>query len=191
MASKEQSSPSNWIAGHADALFSYAIVRVGDRETAKDLVQETFLSALRSRASFRGESSEKTWLFSILKNKIIDHYRRGAAGMIVPLSDAYRGPELDAYFDPDGEWKESSGPADWKAAGQDDLSVREFQEILRKCLARLTPGHRAVFTLKYLEDLDSGETCKQLGISASNYWVMMHRAKLALRECIEKNWLWA
>ncbi len=184
-------APSSWIDNYADALFNYALVRLSDRETAKDLVQETFLSALRNLESFRGDSSEKTWLFSILKNKIIDYYRKKGSEKTVSLSDAEETSGLELYFDEEGEWKSTAQPADWSESGHDDLRSREFHEILRKCLSKLTAQCRSIFVLKYMDELEFEEICKRLEISTSNYWVIMHRAKLGLRKCIEKNWVQA
>lgn len=189
MPRKEKPMPSNWIANYADPLFSYATVRVGDREIARDLVQETFLSALRNLESFRGDSSEKTWLFSIMKNKIIDHYRNKVNDKTVSFSQAEESFNLNSYFDEEGEWKESAGPINWTESHHDDYRSKEFNETLQKCLARLTNQCRAIFSLKYLDELEFEEICKRLEISTSNYWVIMHRAKLLLRECIEKNWI--
>ncbi len=188
-ASPRQRSQSQWIEKHADALFNFAIIRLGDRETAKDLVQETFLSALQNLDSFRGESSEKTWLISILKNKIIDHYRKSKTAKSVPLTDDDGTFELDKYFDHEGEWKESARPVSWSGTGYHSLRSKEFLEILHICLSRLQELGREVFVSKYLDEMDSEEICKKLDVTASNYWVIMHRAKLQLRQCIERNWI--
>ncbi len=182
-----KTSPPTWVARYADALFNYAIMRISDRETARDMVQDTFLAALRGTTSFRGDSSEKTWLFSILKNKIIDHYRKNAAENVVPLSEDDAGH--DYYFGEDGGWKDTTKPSDWSASGQDEYRSKEFFDTLQRCLSKLTAQCRAVFSLKYLDELESDEICKELSVSPSNYWVIMHRAKLVLRHCIEKNWI--
>jgi RNA polymerase sigma-70 factor (ECF subfamily) len=180
---------AHWIEEYSDALFKFACNRVGDRETAKDLVQETFLSALQNLESFRGESSQKTWLISILKNKIIDYYRKSTKGKSVPLIDEGGTSELDKYFDEEGEWKSSAGPVSWNASGYQILRSKEFLEILQKCLSKLSDDRRSVFVSKYLDELESDEICKQLELTSSNYWVIMHRAKLQIRQCIEKNWI--
>lgn len=195
MVEKEKrSSPQSpnrlhWIEEHADALFNFALVRLGNREMAKDLVQETFLSALQNLESFRRESSERTWLTSILKNKIIDHYRKRKTDKSVPLFDEDGTSELDIYFDEEGEWMPSTRPVSWGGTGYDSLRSKEFLEILQRCLSRLSDHGRVIFVSKYLDELDSEEICKNLDVTASNYWVIMHRAKLHLRQCIEKNWL--
>ena len=177
--------PSKWVESYADSLFNYAVVRTGERETAKDLVQETFLSALQTFKAFRGESSEKTWLFSILKNKIIDYYRRKGADKTVSAS-SLSGPDEDYFFDENGHWKSELLPADW---GTGEARDREFMETLQKCLAKLTVQCRGVFRLKYIEELESEEVCKELKLASSTYWVIIHRAKLQLRHCLQKNWL--
>jgi RNA polymerase sigma-70 factor (ECF subfamily) len=188
MTAKEP-TPSKWIENYADSLFNYAIVRVSDREIAKDLVQETFLSGLQGLASFRGDSSEKTWLFSIMKNKIIDHYRKSAAHNAISFSNFEQSFDYNSYFDEEGEWKESAGPVNWSDSNRDDYRSKEFHETLQKCLNKLTVQSRTIFTLKYLEDLEFEAICKVLEISTSNYWVIMHRTKLIIRQCIEKNWI--
>lgn len=180
-------SPSVWVETYADTLFSYAITRIGERETAKDLVQETFLSALQGMKTFRGDSSEKTWLFSILKNKIIDFYRRKGTGTAVPSSSLPGSTDEDYFFDENGHWKSDLLPADWGT--MDEVRGNEFLETLQRCLAKLTAQCRGAFTLKYIDELESDEVCKELAISSSNYWVIIHRAKLQLRHCLQKNWL--
>ena len=189
MSRTDTIAPAEWVKKYADNLFKHAIVRVSDRETARDLVQETFLSALQNLALFRGESSEKTWLYSILKNKIIDHYRKTAGRDNLFVSREDGEPILDFYFDEEGEWKETTHPNPWERNTADDLSSKEFHDILQKCLSKLTAQCRAVFVFKYLEELEFEEICKELSITTSNYWVRMHRAKLQLRQCIEKKWI--
>ena len=193
MPEKENKHPAraqtHWVEEYADALFKFARVRVGDRETAKDLVQETFLSALQNIESFRGESSKETWLIAILKNKIIDYYRKKKTANSVPLIDEEGTSELDKYFDEEGEWRTSARPISWNANGYQILRSKEFLEILQRCLSKLSDYGRSIFVSKYLDELDSEEICKQLDLTSSNYWVIMHRAKLQIRKCIEKNWI--
>ena len=193
MPEKKQKYPSrrqtHWVEEYSDTLFKFACVRVGDRETAKDLVQETFLSALQNLDSFRGESAQETWLIAILKNKIIDHYRKKEVSKSIPLIDEDGTSELDKYFDEEGEWTSSAGPVSWNASGYEILRSKEFLEILQKCLSKLSDDRRSVFVSKYLDELDSEEICKQLELTTSNYWVIMHRAKLQIRRCIERKWI--
>ncbi len=184
----DMTQPSKWVESYADSMFNYAIVRTGEREVARDLVQETFLSALESIKNFRGESSEKTWLFSILKNKVIDYYRRKGADKTAQTSSGTGEEGEDFFFDETGHWRSSLLPSEWGGVS-DETREKEFLEILRRCLARLTAQCRGAFTMKYIDELESDEVCKELAISTSNYWVIIHRAKLQLRHCLEKNWL--
>ncbi|WP_291913622.1 sigma-70 family RNA polymerase sigma factor [Chitinophaga sp. CB10] len=173
-------SPREWVNRYADDFFRFAMARVSDRIIAQDLVQDTFLSALQSADQFRGHSSERNWLLAILKNKIIDHYRK--EGKVVSLG---RLEEEDAFFDEKGHWRKEAAPQPWPAPGEQN----EFYRILRACIRKLNGLGQAVINLKYLEEKKSEEICKELSISPSNYWVLMHRARLHLRSCLEKNWL--
>ena len=126
-----------------------------------------------------------------MKNKIIDHYRRKVIDRTTMVSQGEESFDLDSYFQEDGEWKESSRPIDWNESRHDDYRSKEFHETLQRCLSKLTAQCRAIFSMKYLDELEFEEICKELTISTSNYWVIMHRAKLMLRRCIEKNWIQA
>lgn len=179
-------NPKQWVKNYADTLYRFAVLRVNNEETAKDLVQETFLSALKNVENFRGEISEKNWLFTILKNKIIDHYRKKATSLVSQIDELLE--TANAYFDEEDHWKESTCPNDWKTDYSSPVESEEFQEILNKCLGKLSELMKIVFTMKYMDEKESEEICKELQISSSNYWVIMHRAKLQLRSCLEKNW---
>jgi len=184
--SKNFLNPDQWISLYADALYSYTLPRVNDTALAEDLVQETFLSAWKARNGFKGEASEKSWLFSICKNKIIDHYRKKARDIVQPLSE---NAVTDGFFDEVEHWTQKDQPGDWGIDYQQSVDNKEFYSVLEKCRKKLQETQQAVFSMKYLEDLDASEICKVLGITASNYWVLVHRAKLQLRTCLEKNWI--
>jgi RNA polymerase sigma-70 factor (ECF subfamily) len=185
-ATKHITKPAQWIEQYADTLFKFAVSRVGDSETAKDLVQETFLSALKNADSFRKEISEKNWLFTILKNKIIDHYRSSAKSLVSSLDEYLE--KANDYFDEEGNWQPSAMPKQWGIDYSQNIETKEFYEILEKCKKKLNELQNMVFTLKYLDEKNSNEICKELNISSSNYWVLIHRAKLQMRQCLEKNW---
>ena len=179
-----QLNAEKWVSDYGDMLYRFALARVNDADIAKDLVQDTFLAAWRNYENFKGEISEKNWLYAILKNKIIDHFRKASTRLtdIMPAM-----ADEGAYFDEAQHWTASAAPNEWNAS-ESPIEKKEFYEILRKCKNRLKEIQNTVFTLKYLEGLDSEEICKELNITASNYWVLIHRAKLQLRECLEKNW---
>ncbi|MCX6199371.1 MAG: sigma-70 family RNA polymerase sigma factor [Bacteroidetes bacterium] len=185
--------PEKWIDRYGDILFNYTITRINKREVAEDLVQETFFSAYKARESFQQEASEKTWLIAILKRKIIDHYRKKSTQNELSVFDKDSKDDfVNYFFDKEsgngGHWADSSAPQEWRKDFQTSVESDEFNAILKNCLGKLSEKTSAVFTLKNMEDLDSDEICKELQITASNYWVLMHRAKLQLRECMEKNW---
>jgi RNA polymerase sigma-70 factor (ECF subfamily) len=130
----------------------------------------------------KAKVSEKNWLYAILKNKIIDHFRKASTR----LTDSLPGTATDdPYFDEAAHWKQSMHPKEWDDS--DSLvTKKEFYETLRNCKNKLKKIQDMVFTMKYLEGLDSEEICKVLNLTTSNYWVLIHRAKLQLRACLEK-----
>lgn len=185
MGEEDRSDPSRWVDIHGDALFRFALVRVRDRFLAEDLVQEAFLAAYRGRDRFAGGSSERTWLVAILKNKIADHFRR-AARESSQEELLLRGPLGAGPFDAEGHWK--SRPSDW---GSDPAALArqaDFLEQLRRCLSELPASHAAAFTLREIDGMTTREICKILEISETNLWVILHRARMRLRACLEANW---
>ena len=187
-------SPEKWVDLYGDYLFSYARSRVNDNEQAYDLVQDTFLAALGARTSFEGRSSEKTWLISILKRKIIDHYRKTGRKKELNLLDRDFGEEKGTLpFYPDGNmeghWTEERAPSDWRISPEGAVENEELKDVLAKCIGLLPDKWESVFALRVVEEMETEEVCKELDITASNMWVILHRAKLQLRECVEKNWI--
>jgi RNA polymerase sigma-70 factor (ECF subfamily) len=191
---KYTTDPALWTEKYGDILFSYAMSRIYRRELAEDLVQETFLSALRSKESFKGESKEQTWLISILKNKIIDHYRKAGSSrekMILDQNWEYSGEESPFQQEGPfkGHWKKEAAPGRSGFSMEDMIEKEEFQRILELCVGLLPEKWAAAFTLKIMEECESTEICKDLDISSSNLWVILHRARLKVRECLEKKWM--
>jgi len=179
------SDPSEWVDRYGDYLFRYAMLRLRDRSAAEDLVQETFLAALKNRGSFTGGSSEATWLVGILKHKIADHFRRQS--LEAPLEDADLREQPDpSVFDASGHW--TSGPADWGGNPADLYREGKFLEQFRKCLSGLSPNHANAFTLREIEGAETGEICKVLNVTETNLWVILHRARMQLRRCLETHW---
>jgi RNA polymerase sigma-70 factor (ECF subfamily) len=178
--------PKTWIAEHGDVLYRYAFFRVYDTAAAEDLVQETLLAGWTARARFRGEAQERTWLIGILKRKVIDHLRRRTREQ--PLGDIAEDDDaVDRLFRNDAgqHWQTMSGP--WRDP-DDSLEQQEFWRIFYECLAELPPRQARLFALTTFEDLRGEELCKVAGASASNVWVMLHRARLRLRQCLETHW---
>lgn len=185
--------PQNWVEEYADYLYSFARYRVNREDLARDLVQDCFLSALRNLQNFKGDCSEKTWLTTILRNKIIDHYRKkstsqelsGETGDPEDAGDDFNGQFFDENYK---GWRPESRPSEWEDNPLTGVLRKEFYQVLKKCLDALPEKWAAAFTLKNMDDRSGEEVCKELGISSSNFWVIMHRAKLQLRSCMEKNW---
>lgn len=182
------SSAKLWVDTYGDYLFQYALLRLGNNvQFAEDLVQETFLAALKTGAKHEGQSSERTWLVTILKNKIIDHYRRNKKNLFEQSdfqSEEFRekGPEA-------GTWKQEYAPQDWDDIPDRAYEQKEFISILKKCISLLPEKLAAVFTMREIDGTDTDAICKDLDISSSNVWVMLHRARTALRRCLELNWI--
>ena len=187
---KGPANPQRWLEEHGDVLFSFALPRVRDRATAQDLVQETFLAALKASGSFAGRSTERAWLFGILRNKLADHYRLHSRE--VPLEDPEsKTPEEEGFFHARGAgkdgWISRVGPKPW-AAPDESLLSKEFQTVFRECVSGLPEKIAQVFLRREVDEIPSGEICKEFGISPNNFWVMLHRARMALRRCLEVHW---
>src|SRR5690554_5339810 len=185
MNTEQEQNPNTWVDLYGNYLYNYAISRVYNQEIAEDLVQETFLSAVKAIERFEGRSTIKTWLTSILKRKIIDHYRKNARNKEDAVLDN------DQFFQTEGilkgHWEDDQLPANW--GDNKGLSESaEFYTVLKECLSHLPPKMAATFTMKEIEEYSTEETCKELEISPTNLWVMIHRAKLRLRKCIETKW---
>lgn len=176
---------SKWVEEYTSVLYSWAFYKVSNAELAADLVQDSFLAAAEKINSFKGDSSPKTWLFSILNHKIIDHYRK-KSHQTVNLENQ----SLSIFFEADGDWQESRKPKDWKEENEKHLlDDVEFQKILAKCIDSLPEKWSTCVKLKYLIEKKGEEICQELDITPSNFWQIIHRAKVQLRDCIEKNWL--
>jgi RNA polymerase sigma-70 factor (ECF subfamily) len=169
-------------------LTRYALLQLRDPSAAEDAVQETLLAAIQGAERYSGKSTVKTWLTGILKHKIIDQLRRQMREQPLTQSeddDRTEGDIVDALFRPDGHWQ--SFPRNWDDP-ESALEARDFWETLETC-SRLMPAKTArVFMMREVMELTTEEICKELDISATNCWVMLHRARLSLRECLQARW---
>ena len=181
-----------WVTLYSDDLFRWTLYKAGDKETAEDVVQETFLSVVKSLDKFKGKSKAKTWLFSIINNKIIDHHRKGFREAVInqPLNfdSKDRGGLLGQFFDENDTWKSEMKPSGWKDVEGHLLDYDEFNLVLQECMKNLPSTWFSAIHFKYLDEKDGKQICQELGITSSNYWKMLQRAKLQLRFCIEENW---
>lgn len=178
--------PVNWLNDFGDYLYGYAMSRVYNSTLAEDLVQDCLLSAWKAKSEFKGKSSVKTWLTSILRRKIIDHYRSASRKKEVSWED-YPSP-FESGDKEKGQWIESRMPQRWGDSPISRIESDEFSAILQKCLSDLPIKWRSAISLKIFEEMTTNELCKELDVTTSNLWVLIHRAKLRLRECLEINW---
>lgn len=180
------SDPSSWVDLYGDYMFRYALFRLRDRTHAEEVVQETFVAALQSKARFEGQSSLKTWLIGILKHKIIDHFRKQRREVSLENPAPMKHEEM---FRTTGEWAghwtEQAGPIDWGTDPIRSIEKKEFWEALEHSLEMLPPRLAQVFILREMDEMSSAEICKALNISESNLWVMLHRARQQLRRALE------
>jgi RNA polymerase sigma-70 factor, ECF subfamily len=184
------SDPERWVELHGDYLFRFAMMRLRDVTKAEDAVQETFLAALKGGKNFAGRSAEKSWLVGILKNKISDYYRKASRETSFTDMEFYADEESDRFV-PDGPfkdgWLHDGAPQEWSSPGA-SLDSEVFWRTYRDCSNKLPKNVGTVFTLREVDGIESREICALLNISESNLWVMLHRARMALRRCMEMNW---
>ncbi len=171
----------SWVNDYSDYLYNWALYKSSNKEVAEDLVQDTFVIATNSFEKFEGKSSPKTWLVSILNNLIYEHYRKKAKHknkIDLDISD---------LFKENGHWDIGEMPSgDFESESLLDDS--NFQKVLADCLSKLPDKWNAVIKLKYMTDQKADEICKDLDITKTNYWQMVHRAKIHLRKCVEQNY---
>jgi len=189
-APSARSDPERWVELYGDYLFKFALLRLRDAGKAEDAVQETFLAALKGGNSFAGRSAEKSWLVGILKHKIIDHFRKASRETAFTDLDFYADEEGDRFEAEGlgrGGWIHERGPQDWVDPGA-SLDQEAFWRAFRDCSKKLPKNVSTVFHLREVDGMESGEICATLNISENNLWVMLHRARMALRRCLETNW---
>lgn len=163
-------------------MLAYAISKVHQKEIAEDLVQDTFLSGYQSYDNFQNKSSVKTWLFSILKHKIAHYYRaKYKASTDVPLDG------IEKFFDSNHRWKPEYRPVNW-GDKKELLDDPAFTKALKDCFNKLPQQWSSAVQLKFLEEHNSKNICSKLEITSSNFWQIIHRAKLQLRNCLELKW---
>lgn len=172
---------SDWVEAYTDAMYAWALHRVSDAELAKDIVQDVFVAAYQKINTYNGNSAPRTWLFAILNNKIADHYRRTYSSPVVPATNGA------SFFDEHGAWQKHKIPVNWDADTH-LLDNQDFLNALNGCMEKLPENWLVAVRLKYIAEKDGKEVCKELGISTTNFWQIMHRAKLSLRHCLELKW---
>ncbi len=188
------SEPKEWVAKHGDALFGFALRYVSDRTAAEDLVQECMLGALKARSSFSGASTERTWLIGILKNKVMDHFRKSSRE--TPLNEPGQISDTDdtdyITAGPDaGTWQPNRKPKAWSVDPNDPVEQKQFWEHLRRCLEGLDQRLAKVYNMRDIQEIEYDEVCNVLSVTPTNLRVMLHRARKLMRHCLETNWIGA
>lgn len=188
---RKLSDPERWVEEHGDYLFKYALLRLRDPIKAEDAVQETFLAALKGAKSFDGRSAEKTWLVGIMKNKIGDYFRKASRETSFTDLEFFQDEESGQFTSEgisQGAWIHELGPREWSPEPGASLDNQAFWKTFHDCASKLPKNISAAFSLREIDDIDGKEICRLLNISESNLWVMLHRARTALRRCLETNW---
>ena len=183
MSADRSIEPEKWLELHGDALWAFAMLRLGDREAAEEAIQETFAAALRTREGYSGRSTERTWLIAILKHKILDHLRRESRRSRVRSEPE---AEAGASFDGRGVWAEA--PGRWAEDATRAAERGEFWDAFRLCLGELPPTYAEAFTLVELDGLAPQKICELLGITPTNLNSRLHRARILLRRGMELRW---
>jgi len=181
---KHTLDPNKWIDNYADYLFNYTISRVSDREMAQDLVQDTFFAGLKSMKNFKGEANERTWLVSILKRKIIDHYRK----INSKKGQAEVKMNFSASEDQEGDWLEQRVADPFDKTAEDSLENEELGDAIYRCLDKIPQKQADIFKMKTILGHDTESICNEYDITPSNLWVIIHRARTALASCLENDW---
>lgn len=178
---------NDWLNAHGDYLYRFALARLRDPHHAEDAVQETMLAAIKSD-NFDGDSSARTWLTGILKHKIIDiqrkRLREQAVSDLVDLDAS--DTSMDDFFDKSGHWLDKPQILEMP---DNALEQKQFLGVLGKCLDKLPAKLSALFLMRDVQEIDNENICKELNITPTNAWVMLYRARMGLRKCLEMNWI--
>ncbi len=167
-----------WIEEHGDFLYRFALSRVGNTEVAEDLVQECLIGALRNYESFKGDSSERTWLVSILKRRVVDYHRKAST-----TSDRVESVDL---FNEKGRW--ANVPHDVRSCPEKLVLSDQLRSVFSCCLSKLPEQFAEAFTRREIEGQSTEQICEELKISQSNLSTRLYRARMMLRDCVDKRW---
>lgn len=178
-----------FLARVREDMLRFARLQLGSDDEAEDAVQEALAGALKNATNFRGEAALKTWIIAILKNKVADILRQRQRRPVVAsqIQETDQEGALPAVFDRKGMWRDAARPARWEDP-EADLHSSQFLAVFDACLNRLPPQQGRVFMMREVVELETQEICTELGLSVSNVHVILHRARLALRACLQLHW---
>lgn len=180
------SRAERWLTEHGDALYRVALGRTRNPDVARDLVQETLLAAMKHWTQFAGRSKEAAWLMGILRNKIVDHFRRQSREQTFTDLE-FLADERERFFDKRANWSAAFGPKAWPTPDE-NLETTEFWRVFDRCVSHLPERVAKLFLLRELDGMATEDICKEFGVSPNNFWVMLYRGRVALRHCLEKHW---
>lgn len=187
--SQEAIDPSTWVDTYGDYLYRYALARVSNPTAAEDLVQETFLAGIKSLKNFGRRSTLKTWLTGILKFKIMDYYRKNSREQTFTQLSSFYEDEENEHFGENGHWLSGDySPAGWSPEQWEKVDREEFMNQFLQCSEKLPRKIRQVYIMREIDGIDSKDIVEQLDITPQNLWTILHRARMALRKCLQDNW---
>jgi RNA polymerase sigma-70 factor (ECF subfamily) len=166
-------------------LMRFAVLQLRDEQSAEDAVQDTLLAAFEGAEQFSGRAQLRTWVVSILKNKIVDRIRKRSREAPLPEVSESDDDDFGALFQADGHWQEK--PSSW---GNPEATLQQsrFYDVMELCMKALPENLARVFTMREILEMETEEICKELAISTSNCWVVLYRARMRLRECLQLRW---
>lgn len=183
MEAKPSINPEQWVDAYGDYLYRYAFSRLRNSTAAEEVVQETFMAGVKYQHQFKGTGSERGWLLTILKRKIVDYVR--ARSRRNEENGLEHADPTAMLFDANGRWRRGALP---DMAPDRNMQSQELRNIVQDCLSSLPQGQADVFTLSVMEEIESDEICRTLDITPSNFWVRLHRARLGLAKCVSAKW---
>jgi len=186
MDTPEKLDSNMWLDNYGDMMYRYTLVRVRDPDAAEEIVQVALLAALQAQDSFQGRSSEKSWLFGILKHKIIDHFRAAGKQISLDLLPGDPGDPYEKAYDHTG--RRHSPSSNWNLDPESAAQNQQLVVALSKCLDKLSDKYRKVFIMREVEGLSANEICNEFNIQPTNLWVLLHRARNHLKKCLEPHW---
>lgn len=188
---QESASPSNvqsQLAGLRPALVKFARMQLRNDAVADDVVSETIVAILERPGAFAAQSSLRTYATGVLKHKIVDHLRRSGREVHIEAEDGDSEAMIDALFVADGHWRHH--PGGW-GDPQAAFERQEFFEVLQSCSDYLPPNLARMFMMREWLELDTDEICRELGITTNHCFVLLFRARMRLRECLQRTWFGA
>jgi RNA polymerase sigma-70 factor (ECF subfamily) len=186
VAEKAGSDPETWVEEHGDYLFKYAYVRLRNKATAEDVVQEALLAGIKGLKRFDGKSNVRYWLLGILKHKVVDYIRKASRETVMEDPEAAELTNSSTFklFGIPSERASS-----WQFNPRKAFEQKEFRDVFTECMTGLKGNMQQAFAMKELEGLPTEEICKVLSVTPNNLWVMLHRCRQQLKVCLETNWI--